>query len=135
MITNGTLCSDIRYQITSADECRLASDVLGFRWGGSWNGDDESPSCSLATNANKVYFNLSPNPRSTNLPEESAQICRRANGTFFELKITIKHSNILNNNGGEFVCLSDILLHISLVLYRLFRYFFVTIGLKREHGE
>ena len=75
LLTNGTFCSTVKYQISTVDECLLASQMIGLRWGGSRNKNDEAPACYLAINVNKVYFNLSP---STNFPTDNAQICRRA---------------------------------------------------------
>ena len=52
--------------------------MLGLRWGGSRNKDNEAPACYLAINADKVYFNQSPLSLSTTLPMDNAQLCRRA---------------------------------------------------------
>ena len=77
-MSNGSLCSNVRYQISSAAECQLAADIIGLYWGGTQNADSEPPACYLAISGNKVYFNQSPTPIDTNLPRDTAQICRRA---------------------------------------------------------
>ena len=80
---NGSLCSNIRYQISSVAECQLAADLLGLRWGGSQNADNEPPACYLAISADKVYFNQRPSPSYTNLSRDTAQLCRRARGKIY----------------------------------------------------
>ena len=83
LISNGSLCSNIKYQITSLEECRFASETLGLRWGGSRDGQDLSPACAYAVNANKVYYNLSPG--TIQPPRFDALICRRAKGTISKI--------------------------------------------------
>ena len=83
LISNGSLCSNIQYQITSLEECRFASETLGLRWGGSRDGQDLSPACAYAVNANKVYYNLSPG--TIQPPRFDALICRRAKGTISKI--------------------------------------------------
>ena len=83
LISNGSLCSNIKYQITSLEECRFASETLGLRWGGSRDGQDLSPACAYAVNANKVYYNLSPG--TIQPPRFDALICRRARGTITKI--------------------------------------------------
>ena len=78
LLPNGNFCSNVTYQISSLEECQLASEVLGLSWGGSRDRSNEAPACYLASN--KVYFNQSPSPISENFPGDNAQICRRARG-------------------------------------------------------
>ena len=80
VISNGTRCSEIKYEITSAEECRIASEILGLRWGGSWTGNGQTPACSYAITSNKVYYNLSPNPGRLDIDQQESQICRRLDG-------------------------------------------------------
>ena len=82
---NGSICSNVRYQISSAAECQLAADIIGLNWGGTQNADSEPPACYLAISGNKVYFNESPTPIDTNLFRDTAQICRRSRGKSFTI--------------------------------------------------
>ena len=74
----GTLCSTKGlHDIESEEECKAAGAKLGLIWHRAWNGPDEFPGCLYAEDGrNKVYFNVSPNPRRTNLNHEYAAICK-----------------------------------------------------------
>ena len=73
----GTLCSDQSLaEIESAYQCKDAGEGLGLKWGGAWDGPNEFPRCYYADNGiNEVWFNTSPTPKRTNLPEVFAAIC------------------------------------------------------------
>ena len=79
-IQPGTLCtSEAMDEIRSEDECKEAAHRLGLQWAQSWNGPNDFPGCVYAQDGrNKVYFNVSPNPRRTNLNPEYAAICKGA---------------------------------------------------------
>ena len=72
----GTLCSDVKYEITSESECKQAGELLGLQWKQSWDGPNDFPACLKALDGrDKVYFNLSPNPGRTNVQETYLAIC------------------------------------------------------------
>ena len=68
----------------------MASAKLGLIWHRAWNGPDEFPGCLYAEDGrNKVYFNVSPNPRRTNLNPEYAAICKGSKiSTWLILKLS-----------------------------------------------
>ena len=74
----GSLCYDVKHEVKSSQECELAGESLGLRWGEAWNGTSDFPSCLHAEDGrNLVYFNLSPNPGRTNVTSKFAAICRK----------------------------------------------------------
>lgn len=77
-IRGGALCETEGYaEITSATECQAAARKLGLQWKAAWYGNNHFPGCLLSEiGQKKVYFNLSPNPRRTDLNPNFAAICK-----------------------------------------------------------
>ena len=73
----GTLCSDQNLaEIESADQCKAAGESLGLKWGDAWDGPNDFPGCLYADDGrSEVWFNTSPTPGRTNLPQTFAAIC------------------------------------------------------------
>ena len=80
-----TLCSDVKYEITSESECKEAGEVLGLTWAHAWDGPGDFPACLHADDGrNEVFFNLSPNPGRTNVNPKYSAICR-TNGKNYDI--------------------------------------------------
>ena len=77
-IEPGTLCSEKGLdEITSENECKAAGEKRGLQWGNSWDGPGAFPGCYYADDGrNKVYFNISPRPKNTNLYDKYSAICQ-----------------------------------------------------------
>ena len=65
------------YEIKTESECKKAGKFLGLQWGGSWNGKNDFPACLYAEDGrNRVYFNLSPDPKRRNVNPKYSAICK-----------------------------------------------------------
>ena len=81
----GYYCSDKANEIQSAAECKKAAKQLGVSWGGSFmpsSGDNSFPACFHKTNyadkCDRIWFNLSPNPRRNHAARTHSAICNVA---------------------------------------------------------
>ena len=84
----GTLCRDIKYEITSETECKEASELLGLQWDTSYDGPNEFPACFYADDGrNVVYFNLSPNQQRETVYAKYSAICRTDKGKNTHIRI------------------------------------------------
>ena len=74
-LENGQICqSDTN--IISEQDCIAAAVLLDLSWGDSWDGPDDFPGCLFADDGRSlVYFNLSPNPATSNFNYKYAGIC------------------------------------------------------------
>ena len=73
----GSMCTDIKLEITSAIECKSAGELLGLRWASTWGGGGDFPACIYADDGRKtVYFNTSPSPGRTNVNPRYSAICK-----------------------------------------------------------
>ena len=78
----GSVCIDIKNEITSDAKCKEAATSLNLLWGGTFDGSKDFPRCMYAQDArNKVFFNVNINPPRENINPKYSAICNINSGT------------------------------------------------------
>ena len=77
----GNICSDIKNELGSKEECQVAAQHLGLRFANSYDKSGDFPRCLYADDGrNEVYFNLNPNPGRDSVYSTFSAICKCPSG-------------------------------------------------------